>query len=126
MEEILINGYTIKEYLKNFMELFGDGHLDNLINVADNGWYDEDTDEWIRPELDGHTIDCVESEGGTIGDGERCHVVLGVFDVSTETAIAYMRVDGYYDSYNGTEWYPGFTPVYPRAVTVIKYFKEGE
>ena len=126
MGDFRINGYTITEYLNNFMELFGDGHMNNLVQVAENGWYDSEADEWIAPDLDGYTVDCVYSEGGTVGDGERCHVILSVIDVEAMSAVAYMRVDGYYDSYNGTEWYRGYTPVYPRAVTVIKYFKEGE
>lgn len=124
--DYLINGYTLREYLNNYMRMFGDNYPGGLVQVASNGWYDAELGEWIHPELYDHMVHVVATGGELNGDGNACDVVLSIVFTPTMQPIAYMQMTGWYDSYNGHEWNPGYTPVFPRAVTIIKYFKEGE
>lgn len=64
------------------------------------------------------SVKCVESIGGSEGQGES---VLRVYAVSLEGVITYIKFTGWYNSYSGIEWNDDCTLVKPVEVTVVKY-----
>lgn len=79
----------------------------------------EELDETNK--ADGVFIKVVYAEGGGEGGGEH---VERVFSVNgTEGPVSYLRVTGYYQSYNGTDWNDDWELVEPRKVVVTQYFK---
>lgn len=73
--------------------------------------------------VEGIHIECVHSEGDCEGGGEHSENVFGVFE--GDQALSYIRVTGYYASYNGTDWNDDWTFVEPRTVEVVQYFPKG-
>ena len=75
-------------------------------------------------QLPSYTIKMEESYGGE-GQGDDYWFVLSI----TESAILgedlkdsiYIRFNGWYSSYNGTEWDGGFSIVYPKPVEKIEW-----
>ena len=64
-------------------------------------------------------VEEIEQVGGE-GEGEDYHVVFKITDkVSNEEV--YIKFDGSYDSYNGTEWYSKPYLVTPQEETIIVY-----
>lgn len=82
----------------------------------------EELDEDETIEIDGHQvfIKLVHSEGGGEGEGDYVERVMAV-NIDGEV-VSYVRVTGYYESYNGTEWNGDWELVEPREVTVTQYF----
>ena len=74
--------------------------------------------------VDGLTVTCKVNEGGGEGEGESVYRVYAVIKDGVE--IAHFSTTGYYGSDYGTEWDDTFTTVYPRQVTVTKYFTSKE
>lgn len=64
-------------------------------------------------------MSCVYSEGGGEGEGEHVERVFAVQD--GDEVLVYFEIDGYYASYNGTEWDEHFTIVEPYQKTVTLY-----
>lgn len=56
----------------------------------------------------------VEGETGGEGSGEYCYVILRVGE-------QYFRKEGYYSSYNGTDWDGDFDEVEPYQKTITDY-----
>lgn len=84
------------------METFlGDGYRDVMI--------DDQRVQWK----------IVESEGGNEGEGEYVERILMIMMGDQTT---YLKTTGFYDSWAGTEWYNDWKIVYPRSVSVTKYF----
>lgn len=77
-------------------------------------------------DFDGATVmlDLVYSEGGGEGGGEYVERVYSV-TVNGEM-LGFVRDQGYYESYNGTEMNGDFHHVQPMQVTVTRYVKPGE
>lgn len=100
-------------FFKNFLEEIGES-----LNTFD---YDGGPNETIN----GFELASVYSEGGTEGGGEHAEVVVGIFE--GENDLAYIRLTGYYCSYEGTEWHESsIEQVYPREVVVTQYFNTKE
>lgn len=66
----------------------------------------------------GNVISEVDVEGGE-GEGEYYHIVFKIDH--PEHGVGYIKFVGYYDSWNGTEWYNQPTMCHPVEVTVIEY-----
>lgn len=73
----------------------------------------------------GITLSLVEEVGGREGGGESVVRVVKVTD-DTGLTVTFLRMGGYYASYEGTEWDNDVEVVYPREVTVIQYFNIDE
>ncbi len=86
-------------------------------------WQDLDSLEYSfgdydRPvELHGRTVELVEADTGGEGHGEDIYMVFKTVDV--DGAEQYWRKDGYYASYDGSDWDGDFREVKPveRVVT---------
>lgn len=70
--------------------------------------------------VEGVGIKCVHSEGDCEGGGEHSEKVFAVLE--GDQSLSYIRVTGYYASYNGTDWNDDWTFVEPRTVEVVQYF----
>lgn len=68
-------------------------------------------------------VQVVHSQGGGEGEGEYVERVFAVKDEKDE-ALHYLKITGYYSSYNGTDWDDKWEEVEPYEVTVIKYKKK--
>ena len=84
----------------------------------------EDLDSGTHAE--GLHLELVDSEGGGEGDGSYVHRIMGVFKSGKKKPLSYLRITGYYESYNGTEYNDDWEFVEPREVKVIQYFAVGE
>lgn len=63
---------------------------------------------------------CVDETGGNEGEGEYTHKVFQLND-------RFIKITGTYTSWDGTDWeYGTVLEVFPREVTVVRYFKEKE
>lgn len=72
---------------------------------------------------DGLGLKLVHSEGGFEGGGDYVERVFAITDGDQD--VAYVRLIGYYSSYNGTSWGDDDPEVvYPKEVTVTQYFKK--
>lgn len=77
-----------------------------------------------KQSVHGMYIKCVESEGGGEGGGEYVGRVFGIFKPigeSDDEGVAYFFKSGTYNSYEGTEWDPDLSVVYPQQVVVTRY-----
>lgn len=101
-----------REFLQAFLEGLGDG-LDTTdvrdIEELNSG----DT-------VDGIHIELVDEEGGHEGGGEHVERVFAIHKGAE--ILGYMRVTGFYQSYNGTDYNDDWTLVEPREVLVTHYF----
>lgn len=93
---------------------------DTLYNSEENG---EDNEKFNVDELawavrDGsHPVKVIDKFGGE-GMGDHAHYVFEVTDGDEKILV---KIDGYYDSWNGTEWQDDFYEVVPVEVKVIQY-----
>lgn len=71
--------------------------------------------------VDGIHLELVHSEGGHEGDGEHVERVMAIHQLGNGI-LGYIRVTGFYQSYNGTEYNDDWTLVEPREVVVTQYF----
>lgn len=62
----------------------------------------------------------VDQEGGYEGGGDHAEMVFAISGYNK--VLTYLRITGYYSSYNGTTWNDEVIVVYPREVTETKYF----
>lgn len=87
---------------------------ENWYGKRENG--DIDYSQWIHPELG--TVVEVDEYGGE-GQGEQWYTVLHFVDQDV-----YIRVDGFYTSFNGTDFYDGWnccSNVQPITKTITVY-----
>lgn len=97
-------------------------------------------------QADGYSLREVYSKGGGEGGGESVIRIWAVIQGATRKkrtkddiewgipaslnndgeVVAHIRVRGFYESYNGTEWDDGAEFVFPQEVTVTKYFNKAE
>lgn len=113
--------------------------IELLVTTDPNAFMDRAADEAGLPsktsygieDIDEVTIDgvtfkfeLVHSEGGGEGEGEY---VERVYRVSSPNLVeVFLRDQGFYESYNGTEMNGDFRVVYPHTVTVIRYAEAGK
>lgn len=72
----------------------------------------------------GHYLTVAYEEGGHEGGGEYVERVIGIHHGKKEDCVAFVRVTGYYYSYDGTTYDDdSLMQVYPRQVTVTQYFE---
>ena len=64
----------------------------------------------------------VYSEGGTEGAGEHTEKIFAILSPVGE-ALSYVKYEGFYSSYESTEWAESGRRVEPREVTVTQYFE---
>jgi hypothetical protein len=62
------------------------------------------------------TIAEVHSEGNKEGGGEYSEIVYHFVDYDV-----YLRITGFYTSYNGTDWNDNWTEVFPQEKTITVY-----
>lgn len=62
----------------------------------------------------GKPIEFIEKQGGGEGGGEYCYTVLKIGD-------AFYKIEYSYYSYNGYEFYEGFSLVTPKEKTITVY-----
>jgi len=106
-------------------------------SVKDNKWFCEQDVDYIE-NFDGdafqdairgrftngkYTISCEEDFGGYEGAGEKTWVVYSLKDNETDEVI-YFKLNGWYDSWNGTEWENDFVIVNPKEVIRIEWREE--
>jgi hypothetical protein len=105
--------------------------------AKENRWFSPENEEYIK-DFDGdafqdafrgsftdgkYTLACEEDFGGYEGAGETTWVVYSLKDNETKEVI-YFRLNGYYDSWNGTEWEYDFVIVNPKEVVKIEWETE--
>jgi hypothetical protein len=105
----------LKEQLEDSSALteLGYGGLGNALN---------DYFDWSKAEpleLPVGTVTGESFSAGELDDRNTQAVVLTVTDSNGD--VSYWRVDGYYDSWNGTEWEDDLYEVRPREVTRVLY-----
>jgi len=106
-------------------------------SAKDRTWFREEDEEHIR-DFDGdsfqeairgnftdgkYTLSYEEDFGGYEGAGEKTWVVYSLKDNETDEVI-YFRLNGWYDSWNGTEWENDFVIVNPKEVIRIEWKEE--
>jgi len=106
-------------------------------SARDKRLFNEQAEEYIR-DFDGdtfqeaiggrftegkYTISCEEHFGGYEGSGEKTWVVYSLKDDETDEVI-YFKLNGWYNSWNGTEWDAEIEIVKPVEVTVIKWIRK--
>jgi hypothetical protein len=85
--------YTVQEFLDAAVKAYSDTEYE------DEGYVDWDDFAWGNPtESDIGPIRTVENEGGE-GQGDHAHLVF-----ETVRSGQLFRIDGYYSSYEGTDW----------------------
>jgi hypothetical protein len=62
----------------------------------------------------------VDQEGGYEGGGDHAEMVFAIS--SNNNVLTYLRITGYFNSYDGTRWNDEVVVVYPQEVTETKYF----
>lgn len=101
---------------------------DYNLNVNDVYEYEEFENEDFDPSISNLSIKLVDSHGGYEGGGDyaQCTFELNRADDNgaAKQTISYFKVEGFYSSYNGTEWEDSFTIVYPSTYIATKYVKE--
>lgn len=106
MHNVILRAITAPAEL--ITELFADHDIDDIDELE---------------EIQGISIKIVHGVGGGEGGGEEVDRVIKFTDIKTGEK-AFVRVTGFYNSYEGTEWYPEEAEaVEPREVTVTQYFK---
>lgn len=83
-----------------------------LADLGDETYTDSDGSIW--------SLSVVDEEGGYEGGGDYAEKVFE-FKCNGDP-IAYVRVTGFYSSYEGTDWGDNWEFVVPREVMVIQYF----
>lgn len=79
-------------------------------------------------DLGGFVMIEVDKNGGSEGEGDSADVTYAIAPAHgkhsngrVEGAAAYIQYNGFYDSYNGTEWDSDATLVKPVDVMVVQY-----
>lgn len=109
---------TLDEIILIYWGLTGDDlYVDEFPEVASK--LEEQSDFTVTlPNNQICSVKCVESIGGSEGQGEK---VLRVYAVSLEGNVTYIKFTGLYNSYSGIEWDDDCNFVKPIEVTVTKY-----
>lgn len=85
------------------------------------GWYHwRDTRNEPALVLGVGLVETVDDHGGGEGNGDETWVVVQVTDVETGD-VTYYRKNGYYSSFDGTDWDGSFTEVTPSERTITVY-----
>lgn len=66
------------------------------------------------------TVELVEAEGGSEGEGERASLVFKVRPKDSDEVL-YFKKEGYYSSWDGTNWDGSFYEVEPQPATGVVY-----
>lgn len=112
--------YTKKQYEQPTMDT---KKLRGIVDSFYSGCY-RNCDELASEEcvtIDNYTLSFVEDFGGE-GMGDSAWVVYKLVNNNDLTA-SYIRYDGYYSSYDGTDWeeWDGFRVVEPVDVMITEY-----
>lgn len=87
-------------------------HLHAIDDITNRLGYEDYNDE----EIGLGEIKLVEDIGGYEGAGEYMAKVYHFVEHDV-----YLKMEGYYSSWDGSEWESGFTHVEPKEVMVIQY-----
>ncbi len=63
----------------------------------------------------------LEDDFGGEGMGDTKYMVFSFAHETKPDEKTYIKFNGYYDSWNGTEWESGFSITHPQEVTVIEW-----
>lgn len=93
---------------------------------GESGWYfwKYESDEVAGHEVPGvGKVRLIDSVGGGEGSGEEMYLIFSVQPEGTKyaSAVRFFRKDGYYASFDGSNWDGGFFEVKPTKHTVTIY-----
>jgi len=111
LNELIKVGYMSDEYLK---DKYSGQTLDEIYDIEDFFSYEIESENFKIKEK--------ENFGGYEGAGETAWIVYEITDKKSGDT-TFIRKNGYYSSWNGTEWRNGFDIVEPREVTIVEWFK---
>lgn len=117
MDELLQGVVDVNGWVTEFGKVSGaaEGYRRTL------GWLEEYTNDVYE----GYSYKQVYGKGGFEGGGDSVERVYEIFKDGQSTGIFFQH-DGFYSSYEGTEWDTSVCRVYPRQVVVTKYFDSPE
>ena len=96
----------VQKLLNEFSEAnkqFFNYEVDHSSGGSDSTWFDkEELEALSNLRTNGLNWSKVKSHGGGEGDGEECWSVYKFYN--SEDDVAYIKFDGYYQSYNGSEY----------------------
>lgn len=98
------------QFMTELLDLLGIGN-------AEIGDYETDG---ALAQGEGFSIELLDSYTGYEGGGESCYAVVKVMHLEDEIAI--MRLNGIYNSFEGTEWYNDWKQVVPLTFAETSYY----
>lgn len=112
MDELLQGVADVNEWLSEFGKISGaaESYRRRL------GW----VEEYANNVYEGYSYVRVDGRGGYEGGGDRVERVYEIFKDGQTTGIFFQH-DGFYSSYEGTEWDHNVSRVYPCQVMVTQY-----
>lgn len=108
------------------------GYIEDYDYEQDGDDVDEDEDEEkkekrdaeIKAKIEALNLVLVHEVGGSSGDGESVERVFMHKDVQKNgTELVYIRLTGFYSSYEGTSWDDDIERVQPEVITATIYTK---
>lgn len=119
---------SLKQKVQVLLKQADSGVINNFFGsdmndeYADSRWPDEDHDNFLNAAKEAMvSFEHVANHGGE-GEGEDFWSVYKFTDGTDEV---YVQFDGWYQSYNGSEFNEFFF-VKPQEVSVVQYFKDEE
>ena len=112
-----MNKEEIKNLLKETVKL-NDSSYDYEIHGLSGKHIEELTGYGTIENIDGFEIKYEDDFGGE-GDGDSYWLVISILELESNEK-TYIRFNGYYDSWNGTEW-EDWQIVNPKEVSVIQW-----
>lgn len=108
----------LNEVVKEYIESIGTPY-DAKWGTMYNGTVVQHT----RYDTESHyEISIAESQGGSEGDGEYCHIVFAITKLGVdENETAFVKVTGYYQSYSDTQWDDEYRIVRPTTKVISVY-----
>ena len=108
----------LNEVVKEYIESIGTPY-DAKWGTMYNGTVVQHT----RYDTESHyEISIAESQGGSEGDGEYCHIVFAITKLGVdENETAFVKVTGYYQSYCDTQWDDNYNIVRPTTKVISVY-----
>ena len=114
----MIKAGDVNEILKDIAaSICSCSKVSEVLRCCGNNKY---TERSFEHEGDSYTVEVVDQNGGTEGDGEYVDIVIKMTVNRSEPQ--YFVQTGYYSSWSGTEWSNVWEQCEPKEVTTTKYF----
>jgi hypothetical protein len=110
-----------KKFNKDYKQKYGEDPEYSFEGFCAEELFDNIVDE---ESINGLKFEFEESHGGNEGGGDHCHQVFKVTDVETNEE-CYIKFDGFYSSYEGSNYDEGFYIADYDLVQVKKWKKKG-